>query len=121
MGQQGGGTGREKNRNGSLSAGSGAHYYLFDVHDTVVKVTGKEEHWYRRDRISHTWIEDDAWSVFFYDLGFSTMEIHYDEEQERIVGKTDNPACSWGTGVPLPDFEKLNHMETDAGKNRSET
>lgn len=83
----------------------GVHYYLFDGSFTIVKVLGKEEKWYRRDRINHEWIEDDAWSIFFYDLGYDKIEIDYDEANEMITGRRRIPGMFSATDKVLFAFE----------------
>ena len=83
----------------------GVHYYLFDANYSIIMVTGDEEHWYKRDRINHKWIEDSDWSLIFYDLGFDKIEINYDEMHERILGRRNVPGFYSATVGPLFEFE----------------
>ena len=104
----------ESSNDEAFGSTPGVHYYLFDANHTIVMVTGNEDRWYKRDRINHRWIEDDAWSVFFYDLGFDKIEIVYDENREKITARRNVPGYYSATIGSLFAFENDGEIHHEA-------
>ena len=82
------------------------HNYLFSPGFKIVQVLGDEQEWYVRDRINHSWIRDDMWSVCFYALEFNVIEIEYDEQQEKILSRKRIPGFYSASDGILFEFEK---------------